>query len=223
MKYVYAFLISIYFLSCTVNNSGTSFLPLEYRFPEIKTGEKKTYVYVDKSNGDSSFYDYYHPIKNGQVYFIVKTYNARGISDSSVYLNGKLLESYAHLFDNEILTKGVILQDTVIKNGKRLGKHILETRFSSGSLVNFFRAEYEFVKDTVFTWQNTILPTLVIKSAMSLTIKSNVTSNVQSEHRISFVSYQAKGIGTIRITFLQTAENKSKTIDLLQIIDRPNY
>ena len=59
MRIERALLILIFFYSCHSFRDNDSFIPLEYTFPENEINNGKTYTYVDESNGEKTYYDYY--------------------------------------------------------------------------------------------------------------------------------------------------------------------
>ncbi len=113
----------------------------------------------------------------------------------------------------------MILSDTIIDNGRRLGKNILTVSYQSDSLEWLIRSESEFVKDTTFQWQGSSLPTIVIKTTYFSTLKSKFINEIQTNFELSFLTYEASKIGTIKIKIPKTVDNKSKDINLVRIED----
>lgn len=219
MKLIYLLLIIISYYSCTTSREIRHFIPTEYFFPESLIGSGKTFIFIDQSNGDSSFHDLYHYKKDNETYLIRTTYSMNGRSDSLIYSNYKLLEIYSHFFSQTKATKASILSDTIIDDGSRLGKNILKLSYQSDSLEWSIRSESEFVKDTVFQWQGSSLPTIVIKTTYFSTLKNKFNNHIQTNFELVFFTYEASKTGTVKIKIPKTVSNKSKDINLVRIED----
>ena len=137
--------------------------------------------------------------------------------DSLVYLNNRLLESYSYMFSKTQPTKALILSDTIIDNGKRLGKNILKVEFHTDSTVLAIRSESEFVKDTTFMWKDTSRSTLVLRTIYYTTLKTKKNNELLSDFQLEFIIYQAEKIGAIRVKIPKTVDNKIKYLDLVEI------
>jgi len=213
-------LLSILCLACKTSKIDHSFIPVEFYFPADQIGEGKTFTYVDESSGDKTYLDYYHGYENNKKYLIQKAYSLQGTNDSLIYLDYQLIETYSYMFSDKEPTKGDIQQDTVIENGKKLGKNIRKVAFQTDSTLLTIISESEYVKDTIFSWKGTLLPTLVIKTTYNSSIKSKLHSEPPTDFRIEFLTYEAKGTGTIRIRMLTTQDKRVKNIDLIKIGNR---
>lgn len=115
-------------------------------------------------------------------------------------------------------TKGQILLDTIVDNGKKLGKLLTKIRFANESTVIIIRAEEEFEKDTVFTWQQKQLPTLVVKSQFFGEIKWK--NGKDTSFTVQIWTFLAKGAGGVRSRILNEKENKLVDFDVVEIKDR---
>jgi hypothetical protein len=210
-------LIFAFICACNLKKKNTPFIPLEYLFPESEIGAGKTFIYVDQSTGDSIFHNLSHYQTKGQTYLILTAYSPKERFDSLVYRDNKLLESYSYMFSKTEATRAVILLDTIIDNGRRLGKNILKVEFHVDSTVLAVRSESEFVKDTIFAWQGVSLPSLVIKTIYYTTLKGRNDNFPLTNFQIEFLTYQAKKTGAVRIKILKTKDNQTKYIDLKEI------
>ena len=210
----------ILFHSCQSFKETGSFIPLKYSFPENEINKGKTFTYLDESNGEKTYYDYYFGDNYGKKCLIVKDYSSDGTGDSIIYVDHKLVESYAHFFSRYKPTKANILLDTTIHNGTRLGKNFLTVQFESDSTLLTIRSESEFLKDTTFNWKGTLLPTLIIKTTYYNTIHGKISDALDYRFQIEFITYLAQKIGRVRTRMLTTKENKLKNIDLIDIQDR---
>jgi len=219
MKLLYLLLIIASCYSCSKNKKINQFLPTEYLFPKEQIGKGKTFTYIDQTNGDSSFYDLFHHKKDNETYLIKTSYTRSNLSDSLIYSNYKLLEIHSYFFSKTDITKGIILSDTIIDNGSRLGKNILIVSYQSDSLDWSIRSESEFAKDTVYQWQGSSLPAIVIKTTYFNTLKSKFVENTESNFQFDFLTYEATKIGTVKIKILKTVDNKTKDINLVRIED----
>src|SRR5438309_4610220 len=217
MKQITAVLSLLFLFACAKKSESKLFLPIEYEFPEMKAGESKTYVYVDRDSPDSTFCNYDVYSKDGHNLLIASFYSGKITEDSLLYLDGRLEEAYASFFNKVNLGKADILTDTVVETGRRYGKQILEENFSSDSLINFVRHESEFMKDTVFVWKGVRYPTIVTKTTASLRIKSKILPKLRNDFEVQYLIYQGEHIGALRITFLNMKDNKTKTLDLVEI------
>lgn len=128
MKLIYLLLIITPYYSCTTSKKIKQFIPTEYFFPEDQLNKGKTFIYIDQSNGDSSFHDLYHYKKDNETYLIRTTYSRNEHSDSLIYLNYKLIEVHSYFFSKTQATKAMILSDTIIDNGRRLGKKYSDSK-----------------------------------------------------------------------------------------------
>lgn len=219
MKLLYLLFIVALCYSCNTNKERKQFIPTEYFFPEDQIGKGKTFIFIDQTNGDSLFFDLYHHKKGNETYLIRIAYSRSNLSDSLIYLNNRLLETHSAFFSKTDLTKGVILSDTIIDNDSRLGKNVLIVSYQSDSLDWSIRSESEFAKDTIFQWQSSSLPTIVIKTTYFITLKSKFVKDIQTKFQLDFLTYEASKIGTVKIKILKTVDNKTKDINLVRIED----
>jgi hypothetical protein len=208
------------FFSCKGSHNNESFIPKEYFFPENEIGEGKIFMYVDQLTGDTTYSEYRHQYVGQNRFLIHKAYNSGGTNDSLVYLDRKLIETYSSQAADGSLTKGDILQDTIVSNSKKSRKNILKVRFSLDSTILIINSESEYVKDTTFSWMNKAIPAIVIKTIYEVTVENKLTGEGQAKFNLEFFTYEAKNIGSIRIKILTTADGRIKDIDLKQIRDR---
>ena len=211
--------ISISFFSCNSVRDSAIFLPEKYFLPEDQINSGKTFIYLDRSIGETSYIDYYFGDNNGRRVLVQKAYLLKGTNDSQIYFHRRLIESYSNIFNTTRLTKANIFRDTIIENGKRLGKHILSVSFESDSTIWKIISESEFMKDTIFTWKGKSLPTLVINTTYNTTIQNKFDRNENMNFKIEFNTYEAEKIGSVRLNVLTTTEHKPKIIDLIEIKD----
>jgi hypothetical protein len=192
------------------------FLPQEYNLPDIKPGTDVTYIYLDRVDGDSSYTDIFRFVKNKSDYFMTRSYSLKGTTDSLIYVKGRVIESYQFLFSKLIATKAEILRDTIMDNGLKYGKWILDERFNSDSLIDEFHGVSHYVKDTMIMWNTKSIPTIEIKSTLQLAIKSKFVTQIHQEFEISMLSYHAKGIGIVKWKILMP-NHSTKDVDLVEI------
>ena len=198
----------------------SSFIPSEYMFPDEEIGNGKTFIYVDSSNSEEHSQDHYFGYNNGQKCRIVRAYSSTGTNDSTIYINHKLVESYSRFFYRDELTRAAILQDTIVQNGKRLGKNILIVKFESESRLLTIRTQSEFLKDTIFNWKGRMLPTIAIQTTYNSTMHWKSEKEVDTSFKIEIITYEAKRTGTVRIRVLTTKENRPKNLDLIAVQNR---
>ena len=219
MRFIAVLFISVSTFSCNSVRDSVTFLPENYFLPEDQITNGKTFIYLDRSNGETTYIDYYFGDNNGRQVMIQRAYSLKGTNDSLIYLHRKLIESYSNLFNASRLAKANILQDIIIENGKRLGKNILSVSFESDSTIWKIISESEFIKDTMFTWKGKSLSTLVIRTTYNTTVENKFDSKQSTNFKIEFNTYEAEKIGSIRLNILTTTEHKPKIIDLIEIKD----
>jgi hypothetical protein len=223
MKLRTFFIVSALIFTCKKVKTDNPFIPRDYYFPQDKIGNGKTFVFIDQNTGDTSYQDLYFKYRDNTKYLVVKAYRANSVEDSLIYLDYKLKESYSYFFGKTEARKAEILQDTVIENGKKLGKEILKVKFKSDSTLLTIISESEFLKDTTFIWKGALIPTLVIKTTYNNTVQSNMDNETQKVFKLEFLTYQGEKTGTLRFKVLTTREGYPKNIDLIEIKDRPLY
>jgi hypothetical protein len=214
MKFPFLVFLLILVAACSTITKSNVFVPIEYTFPEGQIASGKTFVQVDQATGDTSFEDRYHFVKNNREYLIQKFYSAQGTSDSTLYLDSKLAESYSYVFSKTVASRALILLDTIINNGKKLGKDILKVEYKSDSTILSIRSESEFIKDTTVRWRKVFLPTLVIRTTIYSSLKSRFYPSIKTDFKIDYLMYEAKNTGTVKIKLLTP---KEKVIDLIDI------
>ena len=77
MKQITAVLSLLFLFACAKKRESKLFLPIEYEFPEMKAGESKTYVYVDRDSTDSTFCNYDVYSKDGHNLLIASFYSGK--------------------------------------------------------------------------------------------------------------------------------------------------
>ena len=123
MRLTYTLLTIITFFSCTDSKNPNFFIPKDFEYPENKLVNKKTFTYEDISTGKIIYYDYVLKNKN-----LIKTqYSDSKTYDSTIYFNGKAIETYSSPFEEATLVKCKIIQDTIIQNETKFGKRVRTT------------------------------------------------------------------------------------------------
>jgi hypothetical protein len=217
----FCILFLIIFLSaCMSLKDKHPFIPLEYSLSEEEKVKGKTLIYEDKVTGERSYTDVFYKISGGKNLLILRAYTDSLISDSTVELDHKLYESYSGFF-NHRLNKAQIFLDTIIENGKKLGKYKLGVILKTDSAEITVRSEFEYIKDTSFVWKRKEVPALVIQAKYNFTLKDQDTDRPVN-FIIEYLTYEAKGIGTIRMKVYNIKEQRTKNIDLIEIRDKTN-
>jgi len=188
--------IAFLFLVISVLSYSTApprYIPKDFNYPNNKIGSGKTFVY---KNSDSNQY-YFTDIKliNDKGYRSIKNYEEHSIKDSLITYNDRTIENYNFIISGDSkVVKGEKLQDTILDNSKKLGKHYTLWSFRTSKVLFTFAAEEEYDKDTTINWQNHPLKCLVTQGYKVLQYDSNYNNRIT----YFFNHYYAKGIGLIR-------------------------
>src|SRR5690349_19741918 len=108
MRKLFLNFILLLFYSCAPKKEVNTFIPNDYEFPNLKAGENKTFVFVDRDSKDSSYCDYHVYSKDGHQLLIAYLYSKEGSDDSLIYLDGKLAEAYEPVFDKQKAAKAAL-------------------------------------------------------------------------------------------------------------------
>ena len=202
-----------FLFSCTQSKNKNLFIPKEYEYPEDELLSKKTFTYEDITTGKIIYYDYF--LKNNNL---IKTqYSDSKTYDSAVYSDGKTIEIYSSPYLGGALVKCSIIQDTIVNNGTKFGKHLKTTvlKEDSSSVTNSVISEY--LKDTSLMWNNKIISCVVITQKCKDEYK-NYKDSITDLLLYSQNGYYGKNIGLIRYTIY--FHNRVDTVELKQISDR---
>jgi hypothetical protein len=189
MKFIASLFLIFVIYSCSTGL--TYFIPGDFDYPnnEIKAG--KTFVY---KNSDSNQY-YFKDIKliNYKGYRSIKSYDEHSIKDSIITYNGRTIEVYNFfILGNGKAIRGQKLQDIILNNNDKLGKHLTEWSYRNPKVFLTTTLEEKYNKDTTVNWQNHSLECLVTQANGILRYSSN------HQTIYTFKYYYAKGIGLIK-------------------------
>jgi len=214
MKFMASLFLVFIIHSCSTDLPR--FIPEDFDYPNNKIGAGKTYVY---RNRDSSQY-HFNDIKiiNDQGYRSIRNYGDDSIGDSIITYNGRTIEVYNFFLSRDRKgIKGEKLQDIILSNNDKLGKHLTEWSYRAPKILCRTRLEEEYVKDTTINWQSHPLECLVTRATGILRYRLS-NSNYQTTY--AFKYYYAKGIGVIRYSNEFTdhyGKYHSNTWDLVSI------
>lgn len=178
------------------------FYPAEYLYPLNKLGKGKTYVYEDIGGTQYNYTDVIPMRDHNQPVIAIRHRTTSQTVDSLICSeNWLLLDSYLFLpGSGSKALKGKILEDDVIDDGSRLGKHISRTEYSDPGFVLTVATESVFVKDTVIYWQDKKFDCIKTHEPTTIKFKSTKDSSNTRQMEIIFDGFLAKGIGAIRYT-----------------------
>ena len=212
MRLTYIFL-TIFLFSCTQSKYKGFFIPKEYEYPEDSLLNKKTFTYEDISIGKIIYCDYVLKNKN----LIETHYSNSKTYDSTIYCNGKTIETYSSPFDEKVLIKCNIIQDTIIKNETKFGKRVRTTFLTEDSSSVLSSVISEYLNDTSLTWNNQTIPCVVVRQHCKDEYRDGKDS-MTDILLYSQTGYYGKHIGLIKYTIY--FHNKADTIELKQINDK---
>jgi hypothetical protein len=207
----------VFFARCKSNNSGRPHLPEEYTLNKADKEKGKTMVYLNRSSNESHYKDLFYIKKDNRQYLVQREHDGNKATDSMIYSPTHMVEMYSAVLGDSLMRPVEILLDTIIDNGKKLGKNKALFRMTNDSTQMDISAEVEYLKDTVFTWQEKTLPTLALKAHYEFFVKELATGRSMPV-TVDYHSYYAKGIGLVR-TIVFDQRNNSFPVDLVEIRD----
>jgi hypothetical protein len=218
MKNISFFLASlVFFAGCKPKGLPGPYLPVEYTLDEADKQKGKTMVYIDRSSNQYEYTDLFYIQKNNRQYLVDRERDSSGVTDSTIYYPTRMMETYSTLLEDSLLRRLEILKDTILNNGKKLGKYVGSFRTTNDLNQIDISVEQEYLKDTVFTWNAKSLPTLVLKTHYDFIIKHLPTGRSMSTGVDSHI-YFAKGIGHVKTVIIKEEKNVG-AIDLVEIRD----
>jgi len=195
------------------------FVPLEYEYPRSVLNEPKTYVYKNILTGVLRYKDITFEKRDHEIIIHWKEYDAAPLIDSCIEVNDKVLDHY--LIINGLATKAVISEDSIYRDGSKLGEKVQTFYFELSSEISLLTSVRSFfLKDTTIAWQSKTAPSIVIQSYYRQKLINSLFPDKPKE--INGVSYYyfAKDVGLIM--YRTEMENEKSTWQLAEIKKRKN-
>jgi hypothetical protein len=210
MKIILTVLLIVPFVTFS---QSKAFVPLEYEYPSEVLSTPKTYVYKNLATSQLNYKDLSRHDEYGKVTIIWKDYGG-DITDSCVEVNDKAIDHYMILAGRYF--KGEQNEDSTYQNGTRLGEKKQSECFGiNASLQICGIVNSHFLKDTLITWENKRVETLVIES-IARVIFRNPSDTIQRKETVGTTFYYfGKSIGLMRYSTI--GEGKSEIWELKEI------
>lgn len=173
-------------------------IPKEYEYPEDSLSIARTFVFRNDSSGEQQWIDKsLRHTSNGNL-VTEKRYAKGSQFDSTIYLNGKAIGLYNNIYIPGKITSGMVMEDTVVRDGTRLGRQLRKTFYHGPDYDVLIEGKEYFLKDTSITWQNHNYPCLVTRTEVIANFRLDTLTlqSLQSFHNLYF----GKGIGLIKFT-----------------------
>ena len=213
MRFIIFFFL-VFFSTACIKKASVSFIPKEFNFSDDKIGEGKLFIYENRMKNKVTFDSIKSLNDNGKIFRITKIYDSLKVSDSILFFNGQVIESYNFFMSkNSQPIKANELQDTIIYNHERLGVRYYNCKYLSAKTLNTINVVERFLKDTSIFWENSLLPCIVTKSSCLIKVQANNDSTIQLHLTANQSRYYAKGIGLIRYEIHFTDHDGNKNND----------
>ena len=196
-------IIGFFTFLASCNNSApiNQFIPDEYNYPDDSMLVGKTFIYEDTVTGQKAYTDC-KLVNNSQGQYITSRNYVNGKTyDSTISLNNKMIETYSSPYIGNDLLKCQIIQDTIIKNGTKLGQSITKTLLRNDSDKVFNTVVSEYLKDTLLMWNNKSTPCIII-SNISRDEYRNSNDSITEVIEGSYNGYYCKKLGLVEYTSL---------------------
>jgi hypothetical protein len=176
-------------------------------------------VYKNILTGALRYKDISFEKKDNEIIIHWKEYDAAPLIDSCTEVNDKVLDHY--LIINGLATKAVISEDSIYRDGSKLGEKVQTFYFELSSEISLLTSVRSFfLKDTTIAWQSKTAPSIVIQSYYRQKLINSLFPDKPKE--INGVSYYyfAKDVGLIM--YRTEMENEKSTWQLAEIKKRKN-
>jgi hypothetical protein len=198
MKFPILLFVAFFLNKCS-DNKSTYFIPEKFQYPENKIDQGKTFIYQNTLTKKLAFKSFKILDIEGQKYLITKQFDSTSTIDSAISLNGKTVEDYYFVLNGgHSVTKANIIDDTVISNGLKLGKHVTKFIYQTPTISMTTNVEDVFVKDTSCIWDGKTRDCLAIKSIAKVQFNSMTDTSFKYVLNASNIMYYAKNIGLIK-------------------------
>ena len=203
--------------SCMSTRSGEPFIPKEYQFPEDSLLIGRTFVYEKEGTNDKSFTDLKLNVVGNKRHLVSRQYSSDKLFDSVVTVEDKTKAIYSFSFDDEKPLKGLIAQDTILKNDTKLGLRTKRTIFKASDYVSDNISTLEYLKDTVLLWQNKKVDCIVLTATSTTQLISN--SNISASQKLTSYHnlYYGKNLGLLKYT--TSFKDEHYAFVLVEILD----
>lgn len=197
MKYIPA-LFFVLFISCANKPLPKHVVPDDFNLLDSQIGSGKIMVYLNAAINDTSYIKLFHKDIDKKVVLVQCAYSNNSMSDSAILVSGKIIDYYLNVQNDGSLWKADSLSNRTVLNPKGKPVELSGFRCKKGSLYASTNTETWILKDTLFTWQGKLLPTLVTKSIIET--RSNFLSTPTGDHnfKIEVISYFGKNTGCIK-------------------------
>jgi hypothetical protein len=207
------------FMQTVVLAQSKPFVPLEFEYPETILTTPKTYVYKNTINGAVRFRDIVFEKRANDVIINWKEYDASPIADSCTEVNDKCLDHY--MIMNRQALKAIVTEDSVYKDGSRLGEKVQTFYFNLNETISLFASIHSlFLKDTSLTWQGKSVPCIVIQSYNRQKLTNSLVPDKPKEINGIVYYYFGKDVGLLM--YRSEMDNEKTTWQLIEIKDRKN-
>lgn len=215
MRFMKLFLYILSLAPLIARSQNKAFVPLEYEYPKEILSSPKVYVYKNSATAQSSYKEVSRRDSAGRVIVNWKDHGwASPIDDSAVEINDKTMDHYLIL--NGQYFKGKRSEDSTYRNGSRFGEKRQSECFDIGSALEVCGViRSYFLKDTVLTWQNKKVGTVVIESKARAEFKNPANPDQKKETDITTWYYFGKNVGLM--LYRSTGEGKTEVWELQEI------
>ncbi len=205
------------FASCLSSKNGETFIPKEYQFPDDSLLMGKTFSYNKTESNEKNFTDLRLNVIGDKKYLVSRQYSSDKLFDSVITVEDKTKDIYSFSFDDGRPLKGEIIQDTIIKNGTKLGLRIKRTIFKVKDYTSDNLSRLEYLKDTAIVWQKRKIDCIVM-TATSTTQLINSTDNSARQELTSYHNlYYGKYIGLLK--YSTNFKDEHYSFDLVEVRD----
>lgn len=215
MRTLVSLIISCLITSCMSSQNDEAFIPKEYQFPDDSLLRGKTFIYNKKGTSDKNFIDLRLNVVGNKKYLISRQYSFDKLFDSAITLNDKTKEIYSFSFDDGRPLIGQIIQDTIIKNGTKLGLRIKRTIFKAKDYTSDNLSKLEYLKDTVIVWQKRKIKCIVMVATSTTQLISGTENSARQELTSYHNLYYGKHLGLLKYSINFKEEQYS--FDLVEV------
>ena len=193
------------------------FVPLDFEYPESVLTVPQTYVYKNSVTGAIRYKDIAFEKKGTDVIINWKEYDGSALIDSCTLINHKSVDHYMILNGRAI--KANVAEDSVHEDGSRLGEKIQTIHFTLDPTISLYASTRSFfLKDTTISWQEKLVPCIVIQSFYRQQLTNTLFPDKPKEVNGIAYYYFGKNIGLVM--YRTELENEKSTWRLVEIKDR---
>jgi len=194
------FIIIIFSLFLFINSTQKKseyFIPQDFEFPDDSIGMGKTFSYHDSLNND----DYYEDLRliQNETKKLKSTvyYSKDAKTDSTIYYNGNISESYMNLSTIQPMCKGYNIDELIINKNGGKEKHIKQV--FNNNIVQLTKSSIRRItNDTSIFWMGNYHKCLVIKAEQRVERVSPIFPSLNYDQEATVCFFYAKEFGVIK-------------------------